>query len=372
MSQDLLTEIDEAVASALSACGRAASWRAYSGEHQIRLANSLEELGGCEHVGLTCSGTAALENLLKACRLELGEEVLLAGYDYPGNFATIERVGGRPALVDVDKDGWNLCWESLNATYTPACRALIASHLHGQLQPIAALHAWCRQRKVWLIQDACQALGATIAGQPLGRYGDATVVSFGGSKVISGGRGGAWITANGELAQRARRAAGVGSGAYELSELQAVAINAQLPFLSRLTAHCRSYFEVQRRHLEERGAALVAPWQKELAQTAFYQAGYLVGDNASLRSSQASGTGVDSLRESPLVESPLRQAQPAGLGSGFSGYHRRSNRRCRIQTPLRNTQRVAARTFTVHHRVALQEQPLAEQVLAWLASHQVT
>ncbi len=212
--------------------------------------------------------------MLRACRLQPGDEVLLSAYDYPGNFTAVENCGGRPALVDVGPKSWNLSFESLAETYTPACKALIVSHLHGQLQDMPALQAWCRERNLFLIQDACQAIGATIADDPLGKWADATILSFGGSKTLSAGRGGAWCASDNSLAQHARVAAGVGSGAYEMSELQAAMILAQLPFLDRITAHCRTYFETQRRSLScIKG--LETPWADQLLSTAFYQpAGY--------------------------------------------------------------------------------------------------
>ncbi|MGN6544956.1 MAG: DegT/DnrJ/EryC1/StrS family aminotransferase [Aureliella sp.] len=389
---DLVGEIEAAVAKALVDCGCSAAWRRYTGEHQSNLLAALEEIGGCEHVGLASSGTAALEMLLAACRLEPGDEVLLSGYDYPGTFAAIERAGGRPALVDVAEGSWNLSRESLEATVTPACRVLIASHLHGQLQPIAELERWCAERKICLIQDACQALGASVGGQPLGRFGDATIFSFGGGKTISAGRGGAWATRDPALAQRTRLAAGVGSGTHEMSELQAAVVLAQLPFLPRITERCRVYFAQVRAAVKEKAPALAAPWEECLSETAFYQAGWLLpcaagqsetanenregkdGEEQSQKyASRQPGAGHPSSTQpsttdpaqagSPLIglsQSQHAGRQRTGIGSGFQGYHRRSRRRCRAAAPLQNTARVAQRTVTVHHRAALLDAPPAE------------
>lgn len=409
LNTDLAREIEAAVAKALIDCGRSAAWRSYVGKHQADLVAALQQLSGCAHIGLASSGTAALEMVLVACRLQPGDEVLLSGYDYPGTFAAIERVGGRPALVDVAERSWNLCWESLEATVTPACRVLIASHLHGQLQPIAQLERWCAARKIWLVQDACQALGASIDGRPLGQFGDATIFSFGGGKTISAGRGGAWASRNAALAQHARLAAGVGSGTHELSELQAAVALAQLPFLARITEHCRDYFARTRAELAQRLPGLAAPWQECAEHTAFYQAGWLLpcahlDENAAVQhgpsenesSKNNSGAGQTEKRalsnasrdlrsgqRAPMAESAvgpaqvgspligLSQSQHAegqriGIGSGFQGYHRRSTRRCRVSAPLVNTARVARATVTVHHRAALLDAPVAEALAQWI------
>ena len=320
-------EIQLAVAQAAEPLLQTNGWRMYTGPQQEQLISQLGQLLSAKHVGLTCSGSAALEMLLRGCRLASGDEVLLSAYDYPGNFAAIENCGARPALVDVAPDSWNLSVPSLDETWTPACKVLIASHLHGQLQDMHCLEQWCTDRQVLLIQDACQALGASIGGRPLGQWGQATIVSFGGSKVISAGRGGAWCTNDDSLAQHVRLASGVGSGAYELSELQAAIVLAQLPWLPRITRQCREYFAGKLATIDKN--RLVAPWAEQVETTAFYQAGWLLKDLESIPHSDA-------------------------YGKGFDGFHRRSSRRCRRVGNLENAMVVTSRTITQHHRVALQ------------------
>lgn len=347
LNPDLLGEIQDAVTSVLTRAGRADSWRTYAGNNQVLLQEQLGAILGCPHVGLASSGTAAMEMLLRGFRLDQDDEVLLSAYDYPGTFAAIERAGARPALVDIVPNGWNLNWDSLESMITPKCRVLIASHLHGHLQPIRALAAWCQQRGIRLIHDACQALGAVIEGEPLGHFGDATLVSFGGSKVVSAGRGGAWVTRDEELAQRTRLAGGVGSGAFELSELQAMTVLAQLPFLARVTTQCRNFFEREQRAIEARLPGVIAPWQTQIEETAFYQAGWIMPETMC--------EAFDSLSQSRHAE-----IQRVGIGTGFPGYHRRSARRCRIPSSLPNTGRIVHATLTVHHRAALTNAPVAE------------
>ncbi len=337
-STSLEKEIQLAVAHAIEPLLESGAWRVYTGPQQERLVHQLRDLLGATHVGLACSGSAALQTLLSACRLDPGDEVMLSAYDYPGNFTAIENVGARPVLVDLAPNSWNLSLDALAASWTPDCKALIVSHLHGQLQDLAGLQQWCRQQDVILIQDACQALGAEPGGLPLNAWADATIVSFGGSKVISAGRGGAWCTSNDLLAQRARLAAGVGSGAYELSELQAAMVLAQLPYLGRITAQCRSYFQGLAALLSDLGSSV--PWLDQCTQTAFYQAGWL----SSTPQAQA------------LVQLQRQQTQTQSLafGRGFDGFHRRSSRRCRKVGQLENAAVAAARTFTIHHRAALE------------------
>ncbi len=70
--------------------------------------------------------------------------MVLAAYDYPGNFLAVHAVGARPVLADVSPDDWNLDWIRLAEALGPAVRAVIVSHLHGGLVPMRELTEWLR------------------------------------------------------------------------------------------------------------------------------------------------------------------------------------------------------------------------------------
>src|SRR5207248_7949056 len=118
---------DEAVREALLAAWRDGSWGKYHGGHVRRLE---ERLAADHGVGfaLTCgSGTFAVELALRALKVGPGDEVVLAAYDYPGNFLAVHAVGATPVLVDLDAENWNLSAERLTEAFSPATRAVIAS-----------------------------------------------------------------------------------------------------------------------------------------------------------------------------------------------------------------------------------------------------
>ena len=120
-----------------------------------------------------------------------GDEVILAAYDYPGNFLSVHAVGARPVLVDVAPGDWNLCPEKVAEAVRPQTRAVIASHLHGGLVPMARLMELAAGHGLAVIEDAAQCPGALVQGRKAGTWGDVGVLSFGGSKLLSAGRGGA-------------------------------------------------------------------------------------------------------------------------------------------------------------------------------------
>ncbi len=122
-------EIDQLVQQAL----RSGSWGRYEAEYGSRLVEQLRELHGVEHVMTCCSGTLAVELALRGLRVRPGDEVILAGYDFPGNFRAIEAVGAFPVLVDIEPRTWCLAAGQLQAAVNRQTRAVIVSHLHGGL-----------------------------------------------------------------------------------------------------------------------------------------------------------------------------------------------------------------------------------------------
>src|SRR5262249_37667403 len=151
------------------------------------------------------SGTFAVELALRALRVGQGE-VVLAGYDYGGNFLSVHAIGAVPVLADVAPGGAELDVGRGEGAPGPAPRAGIPPHLHGGLADMAAVAGAGAARGVPVGEDAAQAPGATVQGRSAGAWGDVAVFSFGGSKLLSAGRGGALVTRRPEVYQRARLA----------------------------------------------------------------------------------------------------------------------------------------------------------------------
>ncbi|HTU88464.1 MAG TPA: aminotransferase class V-fold PLP-dependent enzyme [Gemmataceae bacterium] len=222
---------DEAVLEAMRRAYDDGSWGRYQGGHVARLERRLAEMHGAGHV-LTCgSGTFAVELALRALRIGAGDEVVMAAYDYGGNFLSVHAVGARPVLVDVDVGNWNLAPENLAAAFGPATRAVIVSHLHGGLVPMREVMEMARRHGVAAIEDVAQAPGARVQGRMAGAWGDVGILSFGGSKLLTAGRGGAILTSDAGIAQRARTWLQRGNHVCPLSEIQAAVL---LPQLDRL------------------------------------------------------------------------------------------------------------------------------------------
>jgi dTDP-4-amino-4,6-dideoxygalactose transaminase len=238
---------DEDVLRALNDAYADGSWGKYHGNSVTLLEARLAEYHGIGHA-LTCgSGTFAVELALRALKVGPGDEVILSAYDYPGNFLSVHAVGATPVLVDLDPASWQMSLDGLPEAVGPTTKAVIASHLHGGQVPMARLMAFAAGRGLRVIEDAAQCPGAVVQGRRAGTWGDVGILSFGGSKLLTAGRGGAILTPHPDVKQRARVAQLRGNLVCPLSELQAAVL---LPQIDKLHLHNERRAENVRRLVE--------------------------------------------------------------------------------------------------------------------------
>jgi perosamine synthetase len=340
---------DDDILHALQAAWQDGSWGRYHGGHVEGLEDALREYHQVAHA-LTCaSGTFAVELALRALRIGPGDEVILAAYDYPGNFLAVHALGSLPVLVDLSPDNWNLDPDRLPAALGPATRAVIVSHLHGGLVPMRAVMALAAQHGLAVIEDAAQAPGAIIEGRRAGTWGDAGILSFGGSKLLTAGRGGALLTSRADVAQRARVLLHRGNNVCPLSELQAAVL---LPQLAKLDAR-NAQRAASVRLLAEQLAHIpgLRPFVNRVqdSQPVYYKLGFQLD------------AGRLGLTRDRFVAA-LR-AEGIALDEGFRALHRgRSARRFRQAGPLAEAERAHESCVILHHPILLEQ--VAEVALA--------
>lgn len=340
------------VHAALAQAAGDGSWGRYHPEHCRRLADALAELHEIEHVALCCSGTAAVELALRGLKVAAGDEVLLAAYDFRGNFQNVLAIGATPVLVDILPHDWQLDVRQLERAVSERTRAVIVSHLHGGIADVETLVELARERGLAVIEDACQCPGARIGNRRAGTIGDVGVLSFGGSKLLTAGRGGAILTKRADVAQRITIHVERGNHAYPLSELQALVL---LPQLVRLDAdNTRRRWAVQ--WLAERlrkSSGLVPLPARSGAEPGYYKLG-LQYDPAAFAGLDRDGF-VDACR-----------AEGIALDAGFRALHSiHSRRRFRAAGSLDVAASADRAAITLHHPVLLEsEADLAEVVAA--------
>lgn len=219
---------NEAVAAALRAAAEDSSWGQYNGVHTARLKDDLRTWAACSHVELCASGTAASEMALRAFKVAPGDEVILGAYDYAASFKNVLMLGAMPVLVDVNPSSFAICVDQLEDAITTKTKAIVVSHLHGGVTDMPGVMEIANRHGVSVLEDACQATGATLHGKRLGTFGTLGIISFGGSKLITAGRGGAVLGSDEQLFQRMHLHCFRGNLAYPLSELQAAVLVPQL------------------------------------------------------------------------------------------------------------------------------------------------
>lgn len=148
---------------------------------------------GVSHCQLVSSGTAALTVALAAAGIGAGDEVIMPTFTFVASFESILMLGAVPVLVDID-DTLTLSPEAVKAAITPNTKCVMPVHMCGSMANLKALRQICDDHNLLLLEDACQAIGGTFEGKPLGSYGDLGCFSFDFVKTITCGEGGAVIT----------------------------------------------------------------------------------------------------------------------------------------------------------------------------------
>jgi dTDP-4-amino-4,6-dideoxygalactose transaminase len=327
------------------------SWGKYRGPHVARLSGLLAEYHQISHIVLCSSGTAAVELALRGLGVGPGDEVILAAYDYKANFQDVITVGATPVLVDVGSNNWNFDPARIVESLGPQTRAIIVAHLHGGVVDMPQVMRIAREHSLGVVEDAAQAPGARVYGRVAGTWGDAGILSFGGSKLVTAGRGGAVLTARDDVAQRIKLYTQRGNDAYPLSELQAAAV---IPQWQRLDVDNARRTKAAA-WLAERLAPIsgLRPGCNPPADSlpAFYKLGF-----------QYDAVAFAGLSRDAFVEAV--RAEGIALDAGFRALHKtHSTRRFRSAGNLPNATLVDERILTLHHPVLLGIEHELEEVV---------
>ena len=207
---------------------------------------------GTEHAVAVSSGTAALHCIVRGLGLGEGDEVITTPYSFIASSNALLFEGVRPVFVDVDPHTYNLDVSKVEAAIGPRTRGILAVDVFGTPADWPALAALARTHDLALIDDACEAIGASVGGRPIGSWGDAASFGFYPNKQITTGEGGCITTNDATLADlcRSLRNQGRADDArmqhvrlgfnYRMSELQAALGRAQLDRLDDILDARRS------------------------------------------------------------------------------------------------------------------------------------
>ena len=157
---------------------------------------------GVQHSIATSSCTGALHLGLAALGIHEGDEVILADTNWIATVAPVVHLGARPVFMDILPDSWCIDPAAVEKAITSRTRAIIATHLYGNLCEMDQLLGIGQRHSIPVIEDAAEAIGSVYHGKHAGSMGQFGVFSFHGSKTITTGEGGMFVTSDPNLYER--------------------------------------------------------------------------------------------------------------------------------------------------------------------------
>ena len=192
-------------------------------------------------VGLN-SGTDALHIALRALDIGKGDEVITTAFTFVATAEAIGIVGATPVFVDIDADTFNIDPQKIEEAITPNTKAIIPVHLYGQACDMDRIMDIARRHNLRVIEDCCQAIGATYKGQKVGTFGDFGCYSFYPTKNLGTMGDGGLLTTNSESLRDRAIALRNHGGAVRyhhdeigvnsrLDEIQSAILRTKLPYI---------------------------------------------------------------------------------------------------------------------------------------------
>ena len=253
------------------------NWIAPLGPEVDAFERELAARTGVSAAAALSSGTAALHLALVLLNVSRGDDIWTATLTFAATANAIRYVGATPVFIDSERTSWNMDPALLREALGDAAargslpKAVIAVDLYGQCADYDAILASCEEHGVPVIEDAAEALGATYRGRPAGSFGTIGVLSFNGNKIITTSSGGALLSRDASLVERARHLASqarqpvahyeheeVGYN-YRLSNLLAALGRAQLARLDELVEKRRAVNRAYHEAFEGLGGVELMP-----------------------------------------------------------------------------------------------------------------
>jgi perosamine synthetase len=158
---------------------------------------------GTSHVSAVSSGTAALHLAIRAARIERGDDVLTSPFSFVASANCLLYEGARPVFCDIDPRTLNITAETAGEALTERTTGILPVHIFGYPCDMPRIELLSRDCGLWIVEDACEALGAVHAdGTPVGARGNLSVFGFYPNKQITTGEGGAVASPSAAIKER--------------------------------------------------------------------------------------------------------------------------------------------------------------------------
>lgn len=179
-------------------------WVSSLGRYVDEFENMLCQFCDVEYSVSTSNGTHALHLALAALGIGEGDEVIVPDLTFISTANAVVYTGAKPVFVDIDEDTLALNIESTKNAVNPRTKAILAVHLYGHPAPMLEINEIAKDNELFVIEDCAEAHGAKINGRLVGGFSDVAIFSFYGNKIFTTGEGGALVTNNTQICQKAR------------------------------------------------------------------------------------------------------------------------------------------------------------------------
>jgi dTDP-4-amino-4,6-dideoxygalactose transaminase len=271
--RSLRKDLDAAIARTLDNCSFCL------GPDVVQFEKDFAKFVGAGHCVGFNSGTSALHAALIMLGVGPGDEVVTTPFTFVATSWAISYVGAKPVYVDVDDATFNLDPKLVEQAVTPRTKAILPVHLYGHPFDLDPLLAIAERKKLPLVEDACQAHGASYKGKMVGTAGVMSCYSFYPGKNLGAcGEGGALVTNDGNFATRARSLREHGSSVryyhdevgfnYRMEGIQGAVLGVKLKHLAKWTERRRAIAKIYTELLSD--TPLQLPREAAYAQSAWH------------------------------------------------------------------------------------------------------
>lgn len=254
-----ITELEVRYATDAAANG----WGDKCYEYINRFEDAFKEHLGVKYAIATSSCTGALHMGMAALGIGPGDEVIMADTNWVASVSPIVHLGATPIFVDILPDSWCIDPELVEKAITPRTKAIVAVHLYGNLCDMDSLLAIGAKHGIPVIEDAAEAIGSVWHGKRAGAMGKFGTFSFHGTKTLTTGEGGMFVTNDAELYEHVLTLSNHGRARgqtkqfwpdmvgfkYKMSNIQAAIGCAQMERIDELIARKREIFSYYRDNL---------------------------------------------------------------------------------------------------------------------------
>ena len=264
-----ITDLESRYAADAAANG----WGERCYDYIIRFEAAFRDHLGVTHAVATSSCTGALHMGMAALGIGPGDEVIMADTNWIASAAPIVHLGAKPVFVDINSDSWCIDPDLIEAAITPRTKAILAVHLYGNLCDMERLLAIGGKHGMPVIEDAAEAIGSEYFGKRAGSLGKFGAFSFHGTKTVTTGEGGMFVTDDAALFERVLTLSNHGRARgqtkqfwpdmvgfkYKMSNIQAALGCAQMERIDELIARKRQIFHYYRDRLRGRRGVHMNP-----------------------------------------------------------------------------------------------------------------